>query len=116
MKDSRIGESLWLEWSGEDDGSFRSADVVFYTDDHVDLENDIVRRALASALQRDGIAISLGAGYAYVDRASMVYGYAGSVDGSLDLVKCDEYGETRDGDTVDSVMKVTWVEIECQKA
>lgn len=116
MKDSRIGESLWLEWTGDDGGQFRSAETVLYTEDHVDLDNEIVRRALASALQRDGFAISLGEGYKYIDSAIQSFGYAGYVDESLDLVECSEYGETRDGDIVDSIMKITWVEIGCQKA
>lgn len=116
MKDSRIGESLWLEWTGDDDGQFRSAEVVLYTEDHIDIDNDVVKRALASALQRDGFAISLGEGYRYADSAEVSFGFAGPIDESLDLVECNEYGETRDGDIVDSIMKITWVEIGCQKA
>jgi ABC-type transport system substrate-binding protein len=116
MKDSRIGESLWLEWTGDDNGQFGSSEAVMYTEEHVDIDNEVVRRALASALQRDGIAISLGEGYKYVDSAELSFGYAGRVDDSFDLIECSEYGETRDGDIVDEIMKITWVEIGCQKA
>lgn len=116
MKDSRIGESLWLEWLNDARGSFSKDLLVFYTEDHVDIDNDIVRRALASALQRDGISISLGAGYKAVEESRTTHGYAGRVDGEDELVECDKNGETRDGDVVDEIVKVTWVEIECQKA
>lgn len=116
MKDSRIGESLWLEWSGEDYELFSSSSLVFYTEDHVDLDNDVVRRALASALQRDGVAISLGDGYKLAESATASQGFAGTVDESIELYICDEYGEIRDGDTVDSIEKITWVEIECREA
>jgi len=116
MKDSRVGESLWSEWTGEDYGQFDRSDVVFYTNDHVDLDNDLVKRSIASALQREGIAVSLGEGYRYSEVAHITYGYAGTVDGSFDLCTCDEFGETRDGDIVDQIVKITWVELECQKA
>lgn len=112
MKDSRIGESLWLEWTGDD---YSSPDViVFYTEDHVDLENDVVKRALASALQRDGIVSSLSEGFKYVEKAVSYPGYGGFLDGDLDLTLCNEFGETEDGDEVDEVKNLTLVEIECQ--
>jgi hypothetical protein len=114
MKDSRIGESLWLEWIGDGYEAIDGDSIVFYTEDHVDLENEIVRRALASALQRDGIAVSLGDGYKAVEGSTSIsHGYAGSVDGEMDLTVCNEYGETQSGDEVDEVVKITLVEIEC---
>jgi len=115
MKDSRIGESLWVEWSGEDYDFFDRDLATFCTVGHVDLENDVVKRALASALQRDGIAVSLGEGYRLLDGATSILGYAGCVDGDTDMTICAQDGETRDGDDVDEVLEVTWVEIQCQK-
>ncbi|WJZ48550.1 hypothetical protein [Actinomycetia phage DSL-LC01] len=108
MKDSRIGEALWSEWDGEypDLGSSRQ---IFYTTEHVNLENEIVRRALASALQRDGSAVSLGEGYKMVESASTVHTWAGTVDGETTYTVCEKDGETREGDYVDSVVEVTLV-------
>lgn len=107
MKVSRLGEQLWSEWTG--DGLFLDADVVFFTEGSVDLEIDVVKRALASAIQRDGIASTLGEGYKFVESAAVHYGYAGYVDESIDLSVCDEDGETREGDKVAEVLEVTWV-------
>ena len=111
-RDSRIGECLWAEWSGYGYEPAKDQAIVFYTIGHVDVEHDIVKRALASALQRDGSVVSLGSGYAAIENAGIEIGYAGEVDGSLDLVVCDESGETREGDLVDEIQLVTWVEIQ----
>ena len=62
MKDSRVGELLWKEWTGEGYEPLHEYSVTFFTEDHIDLENDLIRRALASALQRDGVSVSLGNG------------------------------------------------------
>lgn len=111
MKDSRVGELLWKEWTGDGfDPQFEES-VVFFTDEHVDLENEIVRRALASALQRDGISISLGNGFQSLENANITLGYAGEVDEDIDLSVCDENGETPYGDSVDEIVPITWVEV-----
>lgn len=111
-KDSRIGEALWREWTGEGFASTREDSVVFYTEEHVDVEHEVVRRALASALQRDGSVISLGQGFAALDGAEVTTGYAGEVDGDRDFTVCDEDGETAYGDVVDKILPITWVEIQ----
>jgi hypothetical protein len=104
VKDSRVGELLWKEWTGDGFDPQLDESIVFFTDEHVDLENELIRRALASALQRDGISISL-------ENAKISIGYAGEVDGDIDLSVCDENGETPYGDVVDNVTPVTWVEV-----
>lgn len=111
MRDSRRGEYLWREWIGEGYEPADDSAVVFYTDEHVDVEHDVVRRALASALQRDGIADSLGNGYGAIDNGIVSQGYAGHVEGERDLSVCDEDGETQYGDSVVSLTHVTWVEV-----
>ena len=111
MKDSRIGELLWKEWTGEGYEPLHDGSVTFFTEDHIDLENELIRRALASALQRDGVSVSLGNGFKYLDTALINYGYAGEVDSDNELTACDEEGETREGDLVDNVTPVTWVEV-----
>lgn len=87
-----------------------SDDPIFYTQGHVDIENEIVGRALASALQRDGSAVTLGDGFRLVERARVTHGHAGLVDGDIDYAVCDELGETREGDEVDEVLEITWVD------
>lgn len=111
MKDSRIGETLWSEWSGEGYYAQDDAALVFFTNEHVDVENEVVRRALASALQRDGSVHSLGEGYAKLDDAKVATGYAGEIDGERELTACSIDGETSQGDYVEDVLRVTWVEI-----
>jgi hypothetical protein len=111
MRDSRKGECLWQEWTGEGFEPENQDSVVFFTDEHVDVEHEVVRRALASALQREGITASLGNGYGAIDSANIVQGYAGEVEGSREMYACDEEGETREGDCVDAVNKITWVEV-----
>jgi hypothetical protein len=112
LKDSRAGECLWVEWSGEGFVPFRPSSILFYTIDHIDIEIDVVKRALASSLQRDGIAISLGEGYKMAESALVTHGYCGYVDGEIYLIVCSETGETDEGDTVDEILEATWVEID----
>ena len=106
-----MGELLWKEWTGEGYEPLHEYSVTFFTEDHIDLENDLIRRALASALQRDGVAVTLGKGFQYLESSLANYGYAGEVDGDNELTACDEEGETREGDVVDSVTPITWVEV-----
>ncbi len=112
MKDSRAGECLWVEWSGEGFVPSRPSSILFYTIDHVDTEVDVVKRALASSLQRDGVAISLGEGYTMADNGLVTHGHCGYVDGEIYLTVCSKTGETDQGDIVDEIMKATWVEID----
>ena len=106
-----MGELLWKEWTGEGYEPLHEYSVTFFTEDHIDLENELIRRALASALQRDGVAVTLGKGFQYLESSLANYGYAGEVDGDNELTACDEEGETREGDVVDSVTPITWVEV-----
>lgn len=111
MRISRKGESLWHEWAGE--GYYLSSpfSVAFYTIEHVDLDLDIVRRALASAIQRDGLVDSLGQAFALIEKSTISQGYAGELDGDLDLTFCDADGETYYGDHVAMPDPITWVEV-----
>lgn len=111
MKDQRPGEFLWEEWQGLGYESRVESSVTYYTFEHIDLDNDLVRRALASALQRDGVAISLGDGFAMIEKSAPYYGWAGFVDDDQEYSVCDEHGETEYGDFVDSILPTTWIEI-----
>jgi hypothetical protein len=101
VKDKRPGESLWISWDGEGYEPYLQSPTIFYTVGHVDKDNDIVRRALASSLQRDGCADSLSDGYNCVDSSHWSWGWMGYVDESIEPYICSELGETFYGDFVD---------------
>lgn len=112
MKDSRAGEALWSEWTGNLYQFASDSAVVFCTIGHIDVSNEVVKRALASALQRDGITDSLGQAFGKIEGGHMsLFGYCGHVDGDTELTSCDMYGETDYGDTVEEVFPITWIEI-----
>lgn len=112
MRDSRAGQALWSIWEGEGYEPTTSAKYIFHTDAHVDVENDVVRRALASAIQREGLVFSLGNGYGSIDSATVVQGYCGYLPGDRDLTVCDEDGDTPYGDHIDIPIFTTWVELQ----
>jgi hypothetical protein len=112
MKDSRIGESLWFTWDGDGYRPEKPDSVIYYTEDHVDIQHDLVKKALASSLQRDGIAFSLGQGFNLIDSGTYLTGYAGHLDQENHPTVCDEYGETDTGSFVDSIIPITWVEVD----
>lgn len=107
MKDSRIGESLWFFWDVDPSGH----GLLFYTEEHVDLDHDVVRKALASTLQREGISSSLSEGFRLIDKAEVILGYSGIDPAGDELFPCDEDGETEDGYILDSVIPATWVKV-----
>jgi len=106
----RIGEQLWSEWDGELYESEQEDPTVYYTFEHVDVENDVVKRALASSLQRDGIADSLSDAYKMIEKSTVHYGWAGHNDEEIYLTVCDESGETYYGDKIDNIKEITFVE------
>jgi hypothetical protein len=112
MKDSRLGESLWDEWFGSGYLYFseNSDTFVFYTKDHVSMENDLVRRALASAIQRDGITDSLSESFKILEGSTTTFGWVGNSDFDLELMSCDESGCTDLGDSLTEISPITWVE------
>lgn len=111
MKDSRIGESLWFIWEGEGYVPTVSSPVVFYTEGHVDTEEEVVRRALASSLQREGIALSLSEGFNMIHEGRTWQGYIGMSPVLNENLVCDSDGDTEDGYRVYEVVPVTWVEV-----
>jgi hypothetical protein len=111
MKDSRIGEALWSEWTGEGYSALGLPKLVFFTEDHVDVSHDLIRRALASSLQRDGSVDSLGEAFKLLDSSVHKHGFAGYVDGDLEYTECNEEGTTTLGNQVETALSVTWVEI-----
>lgn len=112
MKDVRLGESLWSEWAGEGFSAETSGKSIYYTIDHVDIENDIVLRALASTLQRDGLADSLSDGFKMIESGAFEFGYCGFLEGETEYTVCDEDAETEYGDYVDEPLPTTWVALE----
>jgi glucan phosphoethanolaminetransferase (alkaline phosphatase superfamily) len=88
-----------------------TSSTVYYTFDHIDLENDLIRRALASALQRDGVAVSLGDGFNMIDKSIPIHGWSGLIEDELEFTVCDDSGETEYGDVVGVALATTWIEI-----
>jgi hypothetical protein len=111
MKDIRIGESLWQQWGGSGYYEVTETELIYFTEDHVDMENEIVRRALASTLQRDGISDSLSDGFKLITDGYVEFGWAGIIEGEKEWSVCDEHGETNYGDFVEDIIAVTWIEI-----
>ena len=112
MKDKRPGESLWAHWDGDLYlEELSDTDLVYYTSDHVYSSSDLVVRALASTLQRDGVVDSLGDGFRLLDNGFWNNGYSGYFEGDTQPIACDENGLTILGDLVDEVVQTTWVEV-----
>lgn len=111
MKDSRVGEHLWFEWDGDLYDSSDEDPTVYYTYGHIDVDIDVVKRALASTLQRDGIVSSLSEGFKVVELAKVTHLWVGSDDPSLVETVCDIDGETYYGDVFSEPLDVTFVEI-----
>jgi hypothetical protein len=111
MKDSRIGQSLWSIWEGSGYTANIHNSIIYYTIDHVDVEHDLVKRALASSIQRDGIVFSLSQGFQAIDGAVVTQSWVGSLDGEIYLELCDEYGHTFDEVKLQDVTAVTLVEV-----
>jgi hypothetical protein len=101
-----------MEWTGDGLELDNPDNVLFYTVDHVDLNHEIVRRALASALQRSGFVDSLGDAYRALEQHStQILGFAGTKEGELDLFVCGTDGYTFYGDWLVEYTPVTWVEV-----
>ena len=112
MKDKRLGQELWLEWLGSGYSLNKSDSIVYYSVDHIDTENELVRKALASALQRDGVYDSLNEAFKAIDAGIVCSEWAGVLEDEFDLVICTELGETEYGDIVEEVQPITLVEID----
>lgn len=110
-KDLRLGQELWLEWEGAWSPE-RDDTMLYYTVDHVDVENELVKRALASVLQRDGIYDSLGDAFKAIDKGVVGIAWAGTLEDSIELEMCDELGETEYGDILENIQEITYVEVQ----
>lgn len=112
MDFNRRGETLWHEWDGTGFTPTSVDNVIFCTHGHVNVAEDVVLRALASAVQRDGVSDTLGYAFTAIQPFTAVQGYSGDIDGGPEIAVCDENGETYYGDIVDAVIPTTWVEVE----
>lgn len=111
MKDVRHGEQLWQQWHGQGYESETDSEVVYFTHEHVDMDNEVVRRALASTLQRDGVSDSLSDGFKALESSYTSIGWAGIIIDENEYWACDENGETEYGDLVENSLPITWIEI-----
>jgi hypothetical protein len=111
MKDSRIGECLWSIWEGMGYEDQLSYSIVYYTVDHVDLEQEVVRKALASSIQRDGLVYSLAQAYGAIDAGAVSQKWVGLADGEMYEEVCSEDGSSLSSTTLNRVIPVTFVEV-----
>jgi hypothetical protein len=112
MNFDRKGELLWSEWDGEGYTVTLNHGMLYVTEGHVSLDEPVVSRALASAVQREGVVDSIGQAHNLIENWSFVsWGYAGVVDGDTVQTTCDELGETYYGDIAENVVPVTFVEV-----
>jgi hypothetical protein len=111
LKDNRAGESLWEEWIGEGFYLQKDSNIIYVTYDEVDITNEIVRRALASCLQRDGVFDSLSDSFRSLETSIASQGYIGFVDEEKFPVVTNEIGETEDGDEAEFISQATWIEL-----
>lgn len=111
MRDIRHGEHLWQSWEGEGYFFESNFEIIYFTLGEVDYDNDLVRRALASSLQRDGVVDSLSDGFKIIEDSVPSLGFVGFLPGETEYVVCDSDGETEYGDTVVEVINATWIGI-----
>lgn len=114
MKDNRLGDWLWEEWDGlEAESVGLTESLIYCTYDWVDLSNEVVKRALASCLQRDGVVDSLSDGFRLVEHGKVFKGYAGYTENEdRSFTLCSEDGITDLGDFVDTIIFLTLVELQ----
>lgn len=109
MKDPRLGEALWEEWEGEYYQKQSPSNNVYYTIEHIDITNEVIRKALAYALQRDGVAASLAEGFRFLEESTSSHVYIGQLDDEY-LVICSPDGVTKYGDKVENIKQATFIE------
>lgn len=110
MNDFRLGEDLWSEWDGE--GYESESDIVYYTYTHIDTNIAVVQRALACALQRDGVAVSISEGFKFQNSSTTTFGYIGRQWDDPEMnTFCDKNGETIYGDYLDEWSEITLIEL-----
>lgn len=109
MKNDRLGDWLWEEWDGT--GLESDSDLVYITSGWIDINNEIVRRALASCLQRDGVAESLSDGFRLIENSSIIKTYAGYNESEKYLTLCNDTGESDLGDMLDDISEITLIEL-----
>ena len=107
VRDFSRESRLWEEWPSELHPGF----VVFFTYGHPSLEHDVVRGALARALQTSGTVDGLGHAYKRLEAVQPYYGWSGIPEDSTEMFACDESGETTSGEIVPDPRPTTWVEV-----
>jgi hypothetical protein len=111
MKDSRVGQCLWSIWEGFGYSEEIPNSITYYTEDHVDIEHEVVRKALASLIQREGLVYSLAQGFQAIDSGMVTQGWIGFYEEELYQEVCDEEGYTLQGAKLANVTPVTFVEV-----
>jgi hypothetical protein len=102
---------MWGEWDGDGYEPTVEGVTVYITSEHPDIHHPLVSRALASALQRDGLTRGLGHGMRVVQDGVTVQGFVGNVLDETTLTLCNHAGVTPLGDILENVVPMTWVEL-----
>jgi hypothetical protein len=102
---------LWTEWEGEGFDSLLYDSAIFYKHEQCNVLTDKDVEVLARVIQQTGYVDSLYEGRLMVQNAELVTGFCGYIDSDTILTACDSTGMTYYGDSVDSIIPVTWVEV-----
>lgn len=111
MQYNRSGENLWLEWSGYDLPTESEESIIYYTLEWVDVDDETVRRALASALQRSGAVEGLGHAFRSLETAHVTQAYGAHLGGEREWSFYDQEWTPRPDPEVEDFTAITWVEI-----
>jgi len=112
VKDLRVGESLWMTWDGDEYEPHSTNSYIYYTEGHVNLEEEVVKTSLASAIQRDGISYSLGESFKMLDASSSIQVYVGYIDGDYQPTVCTGEGLSVSTEVeLEEIVQATIVEV-----
>lgn len=101
-----------MEWEGNNLPQENPESVVYYTHTWVDLDIEVVRRALASALQRSGSVEGLGDAFRSLETARITQGVAVHIGGDYEWSFSDLETVFEDASDVSDETAMTWVEID----
>lgn len=100
-----------MEWTGSGYTPETESDLIFYTEEVVNINIPLIQKALASSLQREGIVDSLSDGFNLVNYGHVVHGFFGYIGGDIVPTACDVLGYAEDGEKLEFFTSCTWVEL-----
>lgn len=100
-----------MEWDGNDYSPELDDPIIYYTIGNIDPNHEVIKRALASAIQRDGIAVSLGEANKLIDSGHCVHGHGVHAGGAYEFSFYEDEYISYPGVETDSPADLTFVEI-----